>query len=167
MTHDDPRSLTAPPFAPGGFFAVLFGFLLVFLLASGGSGCQHGATVTPPPPVARPLVGAVEKLDAALDTLVDPAARVEVLSQGYKWSEGPVWTGGALLFSDVPNDVVWRWTDAAGATEFLRPSGYTGTTPRGASRARTAWPSTRRPGSTSASTATVGLRASIPTPGRS
>jgi gluconolactonase len=117
MTHDRP---TAPTFA------------LALSLAIWGSGCQHAGTMTPPPPPPqRPLVGGVERLDAALDALVDPAAKVEVLAQGYKWSEGPVWTGGALLFSDVPNNVIWRWTEAAGVTEFLRPSGYTGSAPRG------------------------------------
>jgi gluconolactonase len=103
-------------------------------LAIWDAGCQHGATVTPPaaPTVkARPLVGGVEQIDPTLDKLVDPTAKVEVLAQGYKWSEGPVWTGGALLFSDVPNNVVWRWSEATGVTEFLRPSGYTGSVPRG------------------------------------
>ena len=77
------------------------------------------------------LAGGVERLDPALDALVAPDARPEVLAQGYKWSEGPVWTGGGVLFSDVPNNVVWRWKDGAGASEFLRPSGYTGSAPRG------------------------------------
>ena len=91
---------------------------------------------TPPAPAQPTYVGGVEKLDPALDALVAPDARVEVLARGYKWSEGPVWRDGALLFSDVPNNVVWRWHEdpaknAAGATEFLRPSGYTGSVPRG------------------------------------
>jgi gluconolactonase len=99
------------------------------------------ATATPatsPPPAevplaapARPRVGLVEKLDPALDELIAIDARPEVLSEGYKWSEGPVWTAGALLFSDVPNNVVWRWSETDGVREFLRPSGYTGTVPRG------------------------------------
>jgi gluconolactonase len=83
---------------------------------------------------ARPqvkLVGGVERLDPALDALIAPDARAEVLAQGYKWSEGPVWTGGALLFSDVPNNVIWRWHETDGAREFLSPSGYTGSVPRG------------------------------------
>ncbi len=89
-----------------------------------------------PPPEPPKLVGGVEKLDPALDALVAPDAKVEVLARGYKWSEGPVWTGGALLFSDVPNNVVWRWQEDAwkrgeGPREFLRPSGYSGSVPRG------------------------------------
>jgi gluconolactonase len=89
------------------------------------------AAAEPPKPAGPKLVGGVERLDPGLDALVDPTARVEVLAQGYKWSEGPVWKDGGLLFSDVPNNVVWRWTEKDGAREYLRPSGYTGATPRG------------------------------------
>ena len=84
-------------------------------------------TKTPPPlrrprpAPAHPLVGGVERLDPALDALVAPDARLEVLAQGYKWSEGPVWTGGALLFSDVPNNVIWRWHEAAGRARVPAP----------------------------------------------
>ena len=86
------------------------------------------APMQPPGPT---YVGNVERLDPALDALVAPDARIQVLASGYKWSEGPVWTSGALLFSDVPSNVVWRWKEGAGATMFLRPSGYTGRVPRG------------------------------------
>ena len=105
-------------------------------------GCHSGDMQTKTPAAAprpsgqapRPdvqLVGGVERLDPALDALVAADARPEVLAQGYKWSEGPVWTGGALLFSDVPNNVIWRWHETEGVREFLRPSGYTGSVPRG------------------------------------
>jgi gluconolactonase len=102
----------------------------------GIAGCHRaqapaGSAPVTEPAVANNLVGGVERLDPALDALVAPDARVEVLARGYKWSEGPVWTGGALLFSDVPNNVIWRWTEKEGAREFLRPSGYTGSVPRG------------------------------------
>jgi gluconolactonase len=97
------------------------------------------APATPPAPPAPPpptFVGGVEKLDPALDELVAPDAKVEVLAKGYKWSEGPVWLDGALLFSDVPNNVVWRWHEGdwkngMGPKEFMRPSGYSGSEPRG------------------------------------
>ena len=79
----------------------------------------------------RTFVGGVERLDPALDALVAADARVEVLARGYKWAEGPLWKDGGLLFSDVPNNVIWRWTEKEGVREYLRPSGYTGTAPRG------------------------------------
>jgi gluconolactonase len=36
-----------------------------------------------------------------------------------------------LLFSDVPENTVFQWKEGAGVTQFLKPSGYTGSTPRG------------------------------------
>jgi gluconolactonase len=76
----------------------------------------------------------IERLDPALDKLIAPDARIETLAEGYDWSEGPVWVkedGGYLLFSDVPQNVVYKWKEGAGARPYLKPSGYTGTEPRG------------------------------------
>ena len=75
----------------------------------------------------------IERLDPALDKLVASDAAIEVLAEGYDWSEGPVWVknGGFLLFSDVPQNVIHRWKQGEGAREYLKPSGYTGATPRG------------------------------------
>jgi gluconolactonase len=52
---------------------------------------------------------------------------IEVLGTGFTWSEGPVWIkqGGYLLFSDVPNNRIHRWSRRAGVTLFLQPSGGT------------------------------------------
>lgn len=76
----------------------------------------------------------IERLDPALNDLIAPDTKVEVLAEGFEWSEGPVWVndGGFLLFSDVPQNVILRWKEGEGAREWLRPSGYTGREPRGA-----------------------------------
>lgn len=52
-------------------------------------------------------------------------AKVETLADGFTWSEGPVWrpAEGDLLFSDVPENTVYRWSDADGLSVYLRPSG--------------------------------------------
>jgi len=44
-----------------------------------------------------------------------------------------VWirNGGFLVFSDVPKNIVFKWKEGEGISEFLNPSGYTGSTPRG------------------------------------
>ena len=75
----------------------------------------------------------IERLDPALDRLIAPDATIEVLGEGYIWTEGPVWVrnGGYLLFSDIPNNVVHRWKQGEGVKEYLKPSGYTGTEARG------------------------------------
>lgn len=80
-----------------------------------------------------PKLGSVERLDPRFDDLIPPGAQIEKLAEGFDWSEGPVWVKGGnyLLFSDVPRNVVFRWKEGSGTTEFLFPSGYTGTVARG------------------------------------
>ena len=81
----------------------------------------------------RQTIGRVERADPRLDALIPPGAVIEVLAEGFRWSEGPVWdrAQGRLLFSDVPNNVVHSWSETGGAAVFLRPSGYTGPEGRG------------------------------------
>jgi len=44
-----------------------------------------------------------------LHDLVAPDAAIERIAGGLVFTEGPVWRGGALLFSDIPNDRIVRW----------------------------------------------------------
>ncbi len=75
-------------------------------------------------------MGRIERLDPALDELVAPDAQIEVLASGFTWCEGPVWVGddktGHLLFSDIPRNSIFRWSQAQGIELFMCPSGYTG-----------------------------------------
>jgi gluconolactonase len=75
--------------------------------------------------------GSIEKNDPALDAIVSGDPKIEILAEGYKWSEGPVWIESEkmLLFSDVPNNTIFKWTEKGGAEVFLTPSGYTGEGP--------------------------------------
>jgi gluconolactonase len=77
-------------------------------------------------------LGTIERLDPALDKLVPADARLEILASGFIWTEGPVWIkdGGFLAFSDIPNNVVYKW-DGKQITPHVKPSGYTGKKPRG------------------------------------
>lgn len=80
-----------------------------------------------------PVIGAVERRAPELDALLSPDAQMERLAEGFDWSEGPVWLKreGGLVFSDVPQNVVYFWSESTGLREYLRPSGYTQPTPRG------------------------------------
>lgn len=80
-----------------------------------------------------PSLGEVERLDPALDELIPPGAKIEKLSGGFEWAEGPVWDRRlqAILFSDVPQNRVYRWKEGLKTEVFLSGSGYTSTTPRG------------------------------------
>src|SRR3954453_2454093 len=80
-----------------------------------------------------PTLGAIERHDNRLDRILPRDARMERLADGFDWSEGPVWIrdGGYLLFSDVPQNTVFRYKEGGGGDVFLKPSGYTGSSPRG------------------------------------
>ena len=75
-----------------------------------------------------PSIGEVLRFDKQMDSLVASDAKIEVLSSGFTWSEGPVWVkdGNFLLFSDVHRNKVIKWTEGVGAERFLEPSGFTG-----------------------------------------
>lgn len=77
----------------------------------------------------KATLGSVDRKDPRLDALIPKDAAIEVLAGGFKWTEGPVWVkadGGHLLFSDIPNNRVVKWSAKDGVKDFLKPSGYTG-----------------------------------------
>jgi len=68
--------------------------------------------------------GSIERLDPALDALLAPDARIELLASGFNWSEGPVWKDGGIVFSDVPENTVFGWKEGEKtASVVLKPSG--------------------------------------------
>jgi len=73
-------------------------------------------------------IGRIERYDAALDQIIAADAKIEKLAEGFTWAEGPVWipTGEYLLFTDVPENTIYRWSAGQGSRVFLRPSGYAG-----------------------------------------
>jgi gluconolactonase len=75
-----------------------------------------------------PVLGGVTRISPALDALIAADAQVEELATGYQWAEGPLWiaSGQYLLFTDVPGNKIYKWTQAGGAEEFLSPSGFAG-----------------------------------------
>ncbi len=78
---------------------------------------------------AQKTIGNLVSADPAFFDLVDKNAVIELLADGFLWSEGPVWVkdGGYLLFSDVKQNTIFKWQKEKGVTPFLKPSGYTGT----------------------------------------
>jgi gluconolactonase len=79
---------------------------------------------------AVPVSNAVIRLDPALDALIAPNAKPELLKGDYFGAvEGPVWVGtggGYLLFSDMAANVIYKWTPDGQLSVFLEKSGYTG-----------------------------------------
>lgn len=95
------------------------------ITATAPATAQHGV----PGPEGRDVK--LVSLDPRFDRLVPPGTVVERVAHGLTWVEGPAWDRQhqRLLFTDIPNNVVYAWDPAAGLKEFLKPSGYTGSAP--------------------------------------
>jgi len=80
---------------------------------------------------ADPAAPQIVRLDPRFDQLVPRDAIIEKLADGFAWVEGPVWNraGGYLLFSDVPNNKIYKWKQDEKVSVFLDRSGYTGSAP--------------------------------------
>ena len=76
-------------------------------------------------------IGEVKRMDPRFDKLVPKGAKIEVLSSGFFWSEGPAWDreNDRLLFSDVHRNRIIQWKEGVGQSIFMEPSGYTGVVP--------------------------------------
>lgn len=84
------------------------------------------------PQTTSTTVASVERLDPALDKIVSSGAKLEKLADGFKWTEGPVWTRpGYLLFAEIPSNRIMKWTRDGHVSVFLHPSGYQGSAPYG------------------------------------
>jgi len=81
----------------------------------------------------RPTLGRIERLDPALDAIVASDAKMEIIGNGFDWTEGPLWIkadGGQLLFSDIPPNRILSWKEGRGTQIYLEQSGYLGPIPR-------------------------------------
>lgn len=71
-------------------------------------------------------VGPFEVRDDRFRRLALLNVALDRLWTGGRWCEGPVWFGDqrTLLFSDIPNDRILRWSED-GVTVFRQPAGFT------------------------------------------
>ena len=67
-----------------------------------------------------------EVLDPRFRSMVLGNARLETLASDCGWLEGPVWFADhqTLLFSDIPNDRILRWSASGGVSVFRAPAGF-------------------------------------------
>jgi len=75
----------------------------------------------------------IERIHTDLDKLINVGADLEIIAEGFTWVEGPLWVEEAamLLFSDIPPNKVFKWTEQGGLALYLEPSGYTSNRARG------------------------------------
>jgi gluconolactonase len=67
----------------------------------------------------------IEVLNPAISEILDTLTPIEVIGEGFTWSEGPVWVESMqkLLFTDVPQNKIYAWDSLSGVKEYLYPSG--------------------------------------------
>jgi gluconolactonase len=75
--------------------------------------------------------GEIARLDPAFDAIVPSGAKIEKVADNFGFLEGPVWVHsggqGYLLFSDIPANVIDKWTPDGKVSVFLEKSGFAGT----------------------------------------
>ncbi|MGB3776724.1 MAG: SMP-30/gluconolactonase/LRE family protein, partial [Tunicatimonas sp.] len=98
---------------------------LFFLLPLAAFACSSPENKTTEAPLPFPVLGSIERLDPALDELISPDARMEILADGFEWTEGPVWVaqGNYVLFSDIPQNSVFQWSEEDSIVLYLKPAG--------------------------------------------
>jgi sugar lactone lactonase YvrE len=66
--------------------------------------------------------------DQSFVKVANPDAKLDTLATGLRFTEGPVWiaaegSDGYLLFSDIPADIIYRWSAGDGLSPWRSPSG--------------------------------------------
>jgi gluconolactonase len=63
--------------------------------------------------------------DSLVHRLVPRSSKIEKLATGFAFTEGPIWLhDGTLLFSDIPNNSIFRWSPGGEVSLVRKPSGY-------------------------------------------
>lgn len=70
----------------------------------------------------------IEILDNEALNIIDSNAAIEIIAGGFTWTEGPLYFPDQkfLLFSDIPNNKVYKWSEGGAVVTYLEPSGFTG-----------------------------------------
>ncbi len=64
--------------------------------------------------------------DQAINKIVGPNPKIFKLAEGFKFTEGPVWTNEGLLFSDPNANTIYKYSKDGKLSVFKTPSGYSG-----------------------------------------
>ncbi|MGM0622090.1 MAG: SMP-30/gluconolactonase/LRE family protein [Bacteroidota bacterium] len=70
--------------------------------------------------------GIIKMNDPALMKII--SGNIETLAEGHEWTEGPLWLPGEnkLIYSDIPKNSIYEWSEENGKKLYLKPAGYTG-----------------------------------------
>jgi gluconolactonase len=104
-------------------------FLCVLFLTTVGAGAALAQALTGgQTPTSRPF--SIVRLDPALDRIIEPGTTAELIGDRFGLTEGAVWiqegTAGYLLFSDMLDNVIYKWEPGKPISVFLENAGYSG-----------------------------------------
>jgi gluconolactonase len=68
----------------------------------------------------------VIRKDEAINKIIGPNPKLFKLAEGFKFTEGPVWVGDHLLFSDPNANTIYKYSKDGKLSVFKKPSGYSG-----------------------------------------
>ncbi|HEX2395544.1 MAG TPA: SMP-30/gluconolactonase/LRE family protein [Bacteroidales bacterium] len=109
---------------------------LIIIIATLGTvaTCRSKSGEQPSQPVDSRYkkTGSVERLSPELDRIIDSSEKPEIIAGGFEWTEGPLWLPGQdmLIFSDIPNNAIYQWTEKDSIKLYLKPAGFTDTSSR-------------------------------------
>jgi len=106
---------------------------LLFFACTGQTGANRDEPASGQTDQEYRVTGSVLRLQPEMDDIIPPGAVPEIVAEGFDWSEGPLWLPDQsfLIFSDIPKNSIYQWSEEGGLKLYLRPAGYTGSTPRG------------------------------------
>ncbi|MBT4139069.1 MAG: SMP-30/gluconolactonase/LRE family protein [Candidatus Latescibacteria bacterium] len=66
----------------------------------------------------------IEIIHPTMADLIDPSAQLDRIGDGFKFTEGPVWhkEQQCLYFSDIPANILYKWTEQDGFSAHREPS---------------------------------------------
>lgn len=108
-------------------------FCLVLLACKNETPTEESSTTNVENTNKYQTTGSIERLDPKLDALIAKNAQLEIIAEGHLWTEGPLWIADRqmLLYTDIPQNSIFQWTEAGGAQLYLKPSGFTGESVKG------------------------------------
>lgn len=77
--------------------------------------------------IAQISTGEVIFIKKSMSKIAAKDAKIEKVADGFKFTEGPVWhKDGYLLFSDIPSNVIHKYTPKEGVSIYIENSGFVG-----------------------------------------
>ena len=122
------------------YFFILMAGILISACMHTGKKQQSAATKTDSlakgPEAEMPLsavkppreTGSIERLSSDLDAIIPADSKLEIIAEGFVWSEGPVWLPAQkkLLFSDIPRNSIFQWSEEGGLSLYMDSAGFSG-----------------------------------------